>query len=144
MGLRDDDPWRKKRKEREDEEERKKDYGSDFDNEESTRFLINKAERKSTPGSLEASTEKLLELMKRAEPMIEQVNTLYRQYLSGAEKRPPVERRMHLDQLMVTILAMGKPTSGIQFRASTLINHYNVYKEKWEKLLKAKESGLKK
>src|SRR6185312_3659968 len=49
----------------------------------------------------DAATDKLLELFQRAEPLIEQLNSLYNQYITGVESRPPLERRKQLDQTMM-------------------------------------------
>src|SRR2546423_209285 len=67
-----------------------------------------------------AGTAKLIQLVDLAEPMIEQVNALYNQYINGVEKNPPTERRKQLDQTMQTVMLMGKPTVEIQFRCSNL------------------------
>lgn len=86
-------------------------------------------------------SKKIDELMRRAEPLMEQVNSLYNQYAAGVEQRPPVERRKNLDQLMVSIQMMSKPTQAQQFRANNLVANFNLYKQRWERLLKGIESG---
>ncbi|MGK5081986.1 hypothetical protein WDW37_01680 [Bdellovibrionota bacterium FG-1] len=87
------------------------------------------------------STDKLIELIKRAEPLIEQVNGLYNQYVAGVESRPPIERRKHLDELMVSIQGLPKPTPAYQFRYQTLNASYLTHRERWERMCKDLESG---
>jgi hypothetical protein len=84
-------------------------------------------------------TAKLSELLDRAEPLIEQVNNLYNQYNAGAERRPPIERRQHLDQLIETINVMSKPTPALRFRSQSVLTRYITTKERWERVLKEVE-----
>ena len=83
----------------------------------------------------DGGTEKVDELIKRAEPLIQQLNNLYAMYVAGVEKRPPIERRSQLDQIMVTLQLMSKPTPAYQFRYQTLLQSYVTHKERWEKML---------
>jgi hypothetical protein len=85
------------------------------------------------------TTEKLLELLERMEPMVEQLNNLYTMYLQGVDRLPPIERRKQLDQVALTIHMMPKPTPALMFRANNALNHYNTNKERWDRMLKQKE-----
>jgi hypothetical protein len=96
---------------------------------------------KSTSSSGDATIDQLLEFFLRAEPMIEQVNNLYGQYLAGLEMRPPIERRKQLDQLMNSLQLMNKPTQAYQFRYSTLNASYQAFRDKWDRLCRDLESG---
>ena len=87
------------------------------------------------------STEKLLELLDRVEPLLEQVHVLYSQFFSGVERLPPHERRKQLDQIMNALIAMPKPTQVLKFRFGTLQTRYRTHCEQWEKKLKEIESG---
>lgn len=89
----------------------------------------------------DGSVAKLLELMQRAEPLIEQVHSLYNQYLAGIETRPPVERRKQLDQVMLTLQLMTKPTPAYQFRYATINASYHTHRDRWDRLMKDLESG---
>jgi transcriptional regulator of heat shock response len=89
----------------------------------------------------EISTDKIDEMLARAEPMIEQINHLYQMYFSGVERKPPVERRSQLDQLMAVLMAMSKPTSAYQFKFTTINNHYVSMRDRWDRLCKELESG---
>ena len=110
--------------------------------------------KKTTPGSSSkswptidieaargAGVEKLIELMDRAEPLIEQLNALYQQYITGVESRPPIERRTHLDQVMTALQMMAKPTATYQFRYQSILQSYHTHRERWERLCKDLETG---
>jgi Mg2+ and Co2+ transporter CorA len=89
----------------------------------------------------DAHTDKLLELFQRAEPLIDQLNSLYNQYVAGIEQRPPHERRKQLDELMATLQTMNKPTPAYQFRFTTLNASYLTHRDRWDRLIKDLESG---
>lgn len=84
----------------------------------------------------EALSEKFDELILRVEPLLEQVNSLYKQYINGSERSPPIERRRYLDQIMHTLGIMHKATLLEQFRFRAVQARYNTYCKRWEKLLK--------
>jgi hypothetical protein len=125
----DEEERRRRRREREDEEERE-------------------AERKreaelhgiSKP-SEEGVDNRFRDLVNRAEMMIDQVNTLYNIFASGAERLPPIEKRKQLDQVIVSLKAINKPTLGALFRFNSVINRYNANYERWDKLMKSLETG---
>ncbi len=87
--------------------------------------------------------EKIIELMDRAEPLIDQLNTLYNLFKTGTEKLPPLERRKQLDQTMITLQSMSKPTLSLQFRFNGLQARYGLHCEKWDKLIRDIEKGKK-
>jgi hypothetical protein len=89
----------------------------------------------------DATSDKLMELFQRAEPLIEQLNNLYNQYLAGVESRPPLERRKILDTTMATLQAMAKPTPAYQFRFTTLNASYVTHRDRWDRLIKDLEMG---
>ena len=84
---------------------------------------------------------KIDELVERAEPLIEQVNSLYGMYLSGLEKLPPNERRRQLETLMTQLLQMHKPNSAYKFRIETVNAKFNLFREKWDRIIRDLESG---
>ena len=89
---------------------------------------------RAAPGS-SASLEALLD---RAGPLIDRLDSLYRQYLSGAEKRPPVEARRQLDECITQIQAQPRATQLLKFRTQSLLAHYQTYRDRWEKMLQKK------
>lgn len=132
MMPRDDDPWRRLR-EREEEEAAEKS------------LTPQKGGKTLRPDqmALEAkggSSEKLMELIERGTPMLEQLNNLYNMYFAGAEKRAPIERRQQLDQIAQTVLLMSKPTPTLQFRATTFLSSYQSFTDRWDRLLKDMEN----
>ena len=88
-----------------------------------------------------SETDKVVELMTRAEPMIDQLDHLYMMFSSGAEKIPPNEKRKILDQTMATLQAMGKSTPSLSFRYNSLHSRYISYRDRWDKMLKDLEDG---
>jgi hypothetical protein len=86
-------------------------------------------------------TRKLEELIARAEPLIEQVNSLYMQYFAGTERKAPGERRLHLEQIMTSLLMMHKPTPAIRFRVGGIQSTYNQYRDRWDRMMRDVESG---
>ena len=125
MAKEDEEELRRRRRAREDEKE-----------EEEFNAKKEKQQTSSVPDSAHFE-----DLMSRLEPMIDQVDSLYIQYVKGVERRPPLERRKTLDQLMATVSMMGKPTQGAQFRYNTLHASYNTHRDKWDKMLRDLEAG---
>lgn len=89
----------------------------------------------------EAELQRLSDLLDRAVPLIEQVNSLYNQFRMGVEKRPPNERQSQLDQVITAIQSMRKPTEGARFRVRQLVSKYMAYKDRWDRILKIVENG---
>ncbi len=81
------------------------------------------------------------DLMRRAQPMIDQINGLYRQYSLGLEKFPPNVLRKQLESLLDQLQKAPKANPSEQFRANSLKSSYITYREKWDRLLKDIESG---
>lgn len=123
MAAREDDDFRARRRKRELEEAEETE------------------EAQNDPAAPTAGSIKLDELMTRAEPLIEQVNSLYSQFMNGTERAPPNERRRQLDQLMTTIMMMHKPTPTQRFRATGVMYTYQQYKDRWERMIRDLESG---
>jgi hypothetical protein len=88
-----------------------------------------------------SSTEKLIELLDRVEPLMEQVNILYSQYFTGVERLPPVERRKQLDQIMNSLALISKPTQVLQFRFKSVQSRFQSFCDQWERKLRDLESG---
>jgi hypothetical protein len=134
MMPRDDDPWRRLR-EREEEEAAEKQQVKPNPKGVSPpgRALRPDEIAREAKGG---SAEKLVELIERGTPMLEQVNNLYNMYFSGAEKRAPIERRQQLDQIAQTVQLMAKPTPTLQFRATTFLSSYRSFIDRWDRLMK--------
>ena len=89
----------------------------------------------------ESVSVKIDELLQRAEPMIEQVNSLYQQFVAGVERLPPLERRKQLEQLMGQLQLIQKPNSTYSFRVNTLHTRFVTMRDRWERLIRDIESG---
>ncbi len=128
MAKEDDEAWRRRRDrelEREQEEEEEKEH------------QLNESSSK----PVGPSTDRFEELIKRAEPMIEQLNNLYNMFISGAERLPPTERRKQLDQVMLSLQHVSKPTLSAQFRYNAVRYKYTSHSERWDKILRNLEKG---
>jgi len=90
------------------------------------------------PAAIVGDTDKILASIHEAEVMIERLNSLYNQFLSGMEKRPPVEVRSRLDHLMTSLAQSSKLTPQVRFRYQTLFARYSIHKERWERQIKSK------
>lgn len=82
----------------------------------------------------------LLLLIERAEPMIEQINSLYHQYFVGVEKRPPAEARRQLEALVKQIASGTKLTAQEKFRYQSFQTHVQTFFEKWDREIKKFDS----
>ncbi len=129
-----DDDWRKRR-EREDESER------EFESKQVRSRGVEHPGRHGIETQSSDPTQKLIELMDRSGPMMEQLNNLYAMYLSGVERRPPIERRQVLDALMQQISGLPRPTPALQFRVQTVLARYPAHKDRWDKLMREREQG---
>lgn len=87
------------------------------------------------------TNEKLRDMMEQVEAMLPQLDNLYSFYAKGFERRPPLERRKQLDQLIRTMEAMPKNTQTLRYKFSGIQQSYNSHREKWERLLRDIESG---
>lgn len=124
---REEESW-KRRRSREDE----------ADQEEKKHSPVKKRENEK---SSELTSEKLDDLIQRAEPMIDQLNNLYNMFAVGVERLAPMERRKQLDQIMLAIQMTSKSTPASLFKYRAIQSRYFSHKEKWEKILKDMENG---
>jgi hypothetical protein len=93
------------------------------------------------PAKEPEGSAKIDALLRTAEPLIEQVNTLYRQFIGGAESLPPNERRKQLEKIMESLQQIPKPTATSKFRVASLNTRYLTYKDRWDRLMKDLEAG---
>lgn len=85
--------------------------------------------------------KKLVELMERAEPLIHQINGSYNMWMQGVERNPPRDRQAQLDRMMETLTMMAKPTPAYRFKFQNIQATYNMFRQKWERLIADIESG---
>lgn len=83
----------------------------------------------------------ILDLISKAEIMIDQVQNLYHMYTSGLERLPPITQRKLLDDLATKILAAPKLSASASFRANSFTTKMQTYRDKWDKIMRDVESG---
>jgi hypothetical protein len=126
----------------EEEEGRRRRREREEEAEEEERQALAKKTGKPVISDKDSLTEKIDELIRRAEPMIEQVNALYNMYMSGAETRPPLERRKQLELVMEALQGMGGVAiASYQFRFRSTLSSYIAHRDRWDKLLRDLEAG---
>lgn len=85
------------------------------------------------------SVDELETLLAQIPPALEQLDALYRMFLTGVEKRPPVERRAWVDAAAKKLMQLMKSTPLSRFRAQSVHASYVTHRDLWEKMLKDKE-----
>lgn len=89
----------------------------------------------------EASDQALAALLAQIPPALEQLDGLYRMFVMGVEKRPPVERRAWVDAAAAQLIQLSKVTPAAKFRAQSVHASYLSHRELWDRMLKDKERG---
>lgn len=128
--MADDDYWRRKRR-REEEEKREAE-------EKAAAELRRQADSNKISDDLLTRVE---DIHRRAPIIMEQIDNLYRQYISGALSRPPVEERNRLDQMMALVFNVPKPTPADRYRFTSIWSSYTTHKVRWDRILADMESG---
>jgi hypothetical protein len=127
-----DDFWTRKRREEEKEEAEKE--RAEF--EAKSRKKLGLAGPSSAPVSAQFS-----DLVREIPTVIEQLNHLYSQFISGVVNLPPREVRGRLDQMMVLLTNMAKPTPASRFHFQSVQSSYVTHCERWDKMMRGLESG---
>jgi hypothetical protein len=120
--AREEDDFRTRRRKREEEDQREKPLTGSIDN-------------------TIAISQKIDELITRATPLIEATNSSYNQYFSGAELRPPLERRKQLEGIMNMLYMIQKPNETYRFKVSTIMSHFNTVRDRWDRRTREIEQG---
>lgn len=94
--------------------------------------------RGSVPGGL---LDPITQLLQQVDPLIDQVNSLYNQYLGGIEKTPPLELRKQLEKSMDALQKMPKATQSTQFRCNSIQSRFQTHRERWDKMMLDLEKG---
>jgi len=82
--------------------------------------------------------ERELQLLERA---IQRANAEYDAFLSGAAKKPPLETRKTVDEMIRRLSAAEPDSAADRYRFGTLQGRYVAFCERWERLQTEKESG---
>jgi len=80
-------------------------------------------------------------LIRRAEPMVEQVNQAYNKYFLGLEFKAPTDLRKMLDNLIDKLDGTAKTLPIYQFRYDSVRARYMVHKARWDKTMRDLEDG---
>ena len=80
-------------------------------------------------------------LLERGEPMIDQLNNLYNQFMAGVERAPPIAQRKQLDELFNSISQLPKNTPALRFRYDNVYSKYRTFRDRWDKLMRDLEDG---
>ena len=123
---RDDDPWKRFR---------------DRNNADKPNLSLSRAKAISDGMVDGPVTADLDETIQKLEVMTEQLNNLYNQYLSGVEKRAPIEKRRQYASLVQILQNLPKPTLQARFRSNTMLVRFQSQMERWDKLLRKLEAG---
>lgn len=133
------DRFREKEKERDEEEREKLKKVSD-----SIRLpggaLTSSSPKPGAP-SAGGADHILVEMIKKAEVLMEQIQNLYNMYVAGMERIPPNTHRKQLEDIVFRINDAAKTSASLKFRAQQFHAKYQMYKDKWERLIKDIESG---
>lgn len=92
-------------------------------------------------GHLGDADQELGTLIAQIPPALEQLDGLYRMFVLGVEKRPPVERRAWVDAAAAKLMQLSKATPAARFRAQSVHASYISHRDLWDKMLKSKERG---
>lgn len=126
----DDDYFRRKRKQEEQERREAEERAA--------------AELKRNADSNKVSDDLLTrveDIHRRAPILMDQIDNLYRQFISGALSRPPIEERNRLEQMMALVFNVPKPTPADRYRFTSIWSSYVTHKSRWDKILADMESG---
>jgi hypothetical protein len=129
----DNDPWRRLR-EREDEDQTNTSLPSPNSGH---------ADAVDVSKPISSDSVKMIQAMEQTSVLIDQVNSLYSQFLAGIEKRPPLERRKLLDDQMTKLSNASKLSASIKFRFSSLLSRYQTHRDRWDRSIKELENGAR-
>jgi hypothetical protein len=83
----------------------------------------------------------LAEDLERIEKMIRQLQIEWEKFFGGLEKKPPVDLRMKLEQIIRRYAGIELRNNQERFRYQSLTARYNTFNELWNKKLRAIEEG---
>jgi hypothetical protein len=78
-------------------------------------------------------------LVQEARTLMEQTHQLYLMYLSGIERRPPIEKAKFLESRVEELKRLGGNVTAAKFKISQFVTLYNTTRELWERKLREKE-----
>jgi hypothetical protein len=75
------------------------------------------------------------------EKMLRQLQIEWEKFFGGVEKKPPVDLRMKVEQIVRRYAGVEVRNNMDRFRYQTLTARYNTFNELWQKRLRAIEEG---
>ena len=85
--------------------------------------------------------EQINELLAHADPMVDQLNNLYKMFSTGVERLPPIAKRSQLESIMARLSQIPKPNPTYAFRVNALALKVNSMKDKWDRMMRDIEAG---
>jgi hypothetical protein len=92
-------------------------------------------------GAETLTTAELERMIADCEQQMDQLNAVYNQFLSNADKRPPVEQRKRLGKLIEQLVQSPKAHSQIRFKCTNTVTRFQTLCDRWDKMLRAIENG---
>ena len=122
-----EDEIRRRRREREEEDE--------------TEASAKGGKSKEIPRAGVNDSAKMDALINQSSAQLDQITTLYNQYLAGIEKLPPLQLRQQLEETVQILVKSHKSTQAAQFRFNTFFARYQTYRDRWDRIIRDLESG---
>jgi hypothetical protein len=85
--------------------------------------------------------EQINELLSQADPMVDQLNNLYKMFSTGVERLPPTAKRAQLESIIARLAQIPKPNATYAFRVNALTLRVSAMKDKWDRMMRDIESG---
>ena len=83
----------------------------------------------------------IIRMIGRADRMVEQVQHLFNMYVAGIEPTPPHTQRRQLNDLVEKLVLAPKNSTNVLFRCNQFQTKFNLYNDRWERLLRDIENG---
>lgn len=87
------------------------------------------------------TTADLERIIGECELKMDQLVAVYNQFLGDSKKQPPIEQRKRLGRQIDLLVQAPKANSQIKFKCNNTIMRFQSLCERWDKMLRALESG---
>lgn len=130
------------------DDKRRKSFWEDDEDEDAGSLQPRRPGGPGTPGSTTGASGKsdkptdgkdIDRLIQETRTLMEQTHQLYMMYLSGVERRPPIEKARLLESRVAEIQRTGSNVTATKFKITQFVALYNTTRELWERKLKEKE-----
>lgn len=137
------DAWsrfREREDQRDDELKKEVDKALGHDANESSNKIVD-GQKAAREAPQKPNENPVIRMIARADMMLEQVQHLFNMYVAGIEMTPPHTQRKQLQDLYQKVVTAPKNSTNILFRANQFVTKYNMYHDRWERLMKDIETG---